>query len=274
MQTQTVATAPSATKVEDRPDDFSFQDTRALKRTMRGVRSVLATAIRTGHNPWCRLFTRPTEKGVSVVATDGHRLLSVRLDATPHHEQRLYDQPLGIDAVRAIANTKSERIGISIDDHWTVLHLGSPSHPAMRFPHVEALELRAFERVLQTDGIQPRYARGINRPAAYNAMKALPKQTLRDEVCRLAIDQTGIRIWASSTKLLGPDYPPDQEVQANVRGPEPEIVFGILRRNLSSTWRTMTAKKLNITVYGSDMPIRMESADGREITILSAAHLG
>ena len=274
MQTQTIAPTPSGNPVEDRADHFSFQDISGLKRTMRAIRSILATAIRTGHNPWCRLFTRPTEKGVFIIATDGHRLLSVRLEAEAHHEQRLYDEPLGIDAVRAIANTKSERIAISIDDRCTVLHLGSPSHPAMRFPRVEALELRAFERVLQTDGVQPCYATGINRPTAYNAMKALPKQTRRDEVCRLAINQTGIRIWASSTKLLGPDYPPDQQVRAKVRGPEPEIVFGILRRNLADTWRTMTAKKLNVTVYASDMPIRMESADGRETAILSCARLG
>ena len=274
MHIQTTETPKPVEQAEHRPDDFSFDDIRPLKRTMRAIASILSNATSNGNRTDCRLYTPADEPGVFIIASDGYRLLQARLTANAHHQRARFDEPLGMDVVRKIANTRSERIGLSIDQKCTILREGSPADPGTRFPRHESLILTAFERVLRNEGQAANVARGVDRTTAHNVMKALPKQASRDKVCRVSINNPGgLRFWGSSTKLIGPMYPPDQELAAPVHGLNKEIVFGINRRNLTATLRTMTAKVIDITVYSESMPIRITSTDGQELAILSTDRL-
>ena len=137
MQTQTAQSPLPGNGAKEHPDDFSFTEVRPLKRAMRAVAAVLGNAVMIGNKPYCRLFTRANEAGVFVVATDGYRLHSMHLNATAHHEQRDFDEPLGLDVIRHIAKTRSDRIGISVDKDRTVVHEGSATQPYRSFPPTE-----------------------------------------------------------------------------------------------------------------------------------------
>ena len=227
-----------------------------------------------GNRPYCRLFTRANESGVFVVATDGYRLHSMHLNATARHEQPDFDEPLSLDVIRHVAKTKSDRIGISVDKDRAVVHEGSTTHPYTSFPPTDGLSLAGFERVLNTEGVGATVVTGVNRTAAHKAMKALPRKSRRDELCRVAIKNPGgLLFWATCANLVGPMYPPDQELKAPVKGPQEELVFGIIRRNLVGTFQFMTAKEVDITVYSPTMPIRITSTDGREVVLMSSARL-
>ena len=67
----------------------------------------------------------------------------------------------------------------------------------------------------------------------------------------------GLLFWATCANLVGPMYPPEQELKAPVEGPHEELVFGIIRRNLVGAFQFMTAKEVDITVYSPTRPIRI-----------------
>ena len=225
----------------------------------------------------CRVTANGNAKGINILFTDGRRLGSVQVAGTVTPAKAIVDEALTPNAVRYLLEASGPEIRIEIgdgDENRSAIKDGSRNEEPARFDQEDGFDAKSYTDVLGNTGNGAAIACNVPRTAALRALREMQKQEGQYAICRLSLQKDGLHAWATDAKLVRPNHAPDAVLaRGSVARFEEEIVFGIYRRNLDDTLRTMGGRSIDILVQAPDNPVHLVGTDGREHFVLSTKRL-
>ena len=258
---------------------ITFPARNGIHNAMIAARTMGAATpkYRNGVRGQCRITANGSTDGINILFTDGNRLGRVQVAGTVTPPKTTIDEPLTPEAVRSLvqASGPEVRIGIGEDkESRVVIDDGGSGEAPVKFPQGYGFDAKNYARVLDEIEKGAAVVCNISRTAALRALREMPRQDGANAVCRLSLRKDGLRAWATDAGLVGPGYPAEAVLATGgVARFEEEIVFGMYRRILSDTLRTMKARKIDILVQARDKPVQLIGTDGREHFVLTTKRL-
>lgn len=247
-----------------------FPDAGELRRAMTTARTAMSINLDDPrHGSSCRLYANAGSRLVQLLATDGEVAVRVRILTGPTRRTEPLDVALASEAVRAMAKRGTRTEALEIEETATAVIGADGGRQEFAMPC--ALQAETLLRVFEPRDGRP-VAPRIERARAARALTGMPEA--HGGICRIAIGPDGLRAWASSCRLIGPDYAADAVLADETDRASEEIVLGLYRNRLAGILRSMSSKEVAMLVDSHDRPVLLFGDGGRETAAVATKRLG
>ena len=258
---------------------ITFTKVTALKQAMRAAREIVKTQMarsaryrvdnsrgepvyKGGHTGGARIVADRGSREAEVLATDGHRLCSMKVPMRGNGSREAVDLALPLEALRAIANTTgSKRIDLIPTERGCRVGFGTVDGKESTYPPADTWGTRTYHRILDEEPTRAPTA-AIERAEACKTVKAVRPDDSEynpDGLCRVAITPEELRIWPTTRRKLRPETGAGQVLSTDVVRCDEPMVLGLSHRMLVEALRALPGDSVTMAVQSETKAVHLRS---------------